>query len=464
MDLKGKRIGVYGFGITGRAVVDALLGRSCEIVVFDDRKDEKIEQRLAELAKSGNLTFHLGDWSTSEKLSRLNLLVASPGIRPDSPRIENIRNHGVEVISEIEFAWRAGRGTILAVTGSNGKSTTSALLGSIMSETRKNRPGNVYIVGNIGTPYIGIAFDSTDDDVIVVEVSSYQLETSPTFHPHIAIFTNITPDHLERHKTFEIYAAVKRSMVRNLNENDYVIYNREDENLQPDAFPNSSPKFLGFTSAAGSIPELGAWLENGEIILDIGKGSMDKYPKNMIKLRGLHNVENTMCAILAARIMGASQSNIIDSVSEFDGYPHRIEFVREAGGVKWFNDSKATNPESTITALRSFEEPIVLILGGRDKGTSLDSLVRQVKNKVERVILLGEAAERFENALREYGFGNIVRVASLKDAVAEARNCARPGRVVLFSPACASFDMFMSFEQRGDVFRSLVSEMKEAAL
>jgi len=286
----------------------------------------------------------------------------------------------------------------------------------------------------------------------------------PTFNPHVAIYTNITDDHKDRHGTFETYASVKRSMVKRMTVEDIVVYNFEDESLQPGLFPNRAPLYLGFTSAARSYPELGAWLENGEILVDIGKGIIERYPQAMVKLKGLHNVENAMCALLAARLTGVSAGNVIEAVETFEGFPHRIEFVRELAGVRWYNDSKATNPESTITALKAFDEPIILVLGGRDKGTPLDTLVRIVRSKVEKVILLGEATDRFEAALRTVNFGNIERAISIEDVVKIARRGAIPGRVVLFSPACASFDMFTSFEQRGNIFRRLVRELSEAGV
>jgi UDP-N-acetylmuramoylalanine--D-glutamate ligase len=253
-------------------------------------------------------------------------------------------------------------------------------------------------------------------------------------------------------------------MVERMTAEDNIIYNFEDESLQPELYSNREPAYLGFTSAARSYPELGAWLEGGEILVDIGKGIIERYPQAMVKLKGLHNVENAMCALLAARLVGVSAGTIIEAVETFQGFPHRIEFVRELSGVRWYNDSKATNPESTLTALKAFDEPIILILGGRDKGTPLDTLVRLVRNKVEKVILIGEAADRFENALRTANFGNIERAASIEEVVKTARRDARPGRVVLFSPACASFDMFSSFEHRGNIFRKLVRDLPEAGV
>lgn len=461
MDVHGKRIGVYGYGVTGRAVVGALLVEDCTPVVFDDRDSDALRAELEKLNKEMGLEHHLGGWDAESLFARLNLLVISPGIRQDNPNLETARRMGLEVISEVELAWRVGKGTVISVTGSNGKTTTTALLGDMLKKAGTDEIGEVYVVGNIGSPYIGIAFETKPEDFIVIEVSSYQLEAMPTFHPHIAIFTNITPDHLERHGTFETYAAVKRRLVTHLTESDFVIYNFEDENLQPKMFPNKAPTALGFTSASGSYPELGAWLENGEILVDLGAGVIERYPQSMIKLRGLHNVENSMCALLGARLLDASKSDIIEAAEEFEGFPHRIEFVRELSQVKWYNDSKATNPESTVTALKAFEEPIVLILGGKDKGTSLDSICMYVRKNVEKVILLGEAADRFEEALRGYGFGNIERARALEEAVSLAREYARAGSVVLFSPACASFDMFKSFEERGNIFRRLVFELEE---
>ncbi len=462
LNLKGKRVGVYGYGITGQAVVRALVAQGASPVVFDDRDTPPLREKLEKAHGETGVEFFLGEWDIEVQFSKLNLLVVSPGIRSDNESITAARKMGLEAISEIEMGWRVARGTVIAVTGSNGKSTTTALTGEIIRRSFAEKPGSVYIAGNIGSPFIDIAFQTKPEDVIVLEVSSYQLEAMPTFHPHIAIYTNVTPDHLERHGTFETYAAIKRSMVKHMTGGDFVIYNYEDANLQPELFPNHEPKYLAFTSAGGSYPELGAWLENGEILVNTGRGVIERYPQSMVKLKGLHNVENSMCALLAARLMNVQSGSIIEAVEAFQGFPHRIEFVRELGGVRWYNDSKATNPESTITALKSFDEPIIVILGGRDKGTSLDALARLVRSKSEKAILMGEASARFESALREIGFGNIEYADSVEHAVKLARQTARDGRVVLFSPACASFDMFSSFEERGNVFRDFVRSLPEA--
>lgn len=459
--LKGKRVGVYGYGITGQAVVRALIAQGAAPVVFDDRDAPALREKLEKMTAESGAEFHLSEWDAEAQFSKLNLLVVSPGIHSDNPSLLAARRIGLEVISEIELGWRAVQGTVIAVTGSNGKSTTTALTGEIIRRACAEKNSNVYVAGNIGSPFVDIAFQTKPEDVTVLEVSSYQLEAMPTFHPHIAIYTNITPDHLERHGTFETYAAIKRSMVKHMTGSDYVIYNFEDANLHPEIFPNHEPQYLAFTSAGGSFPDYGAWLENGEILVNTGRGVIERYPQAMVKLKGLHNVENSMCALIAARLMNVQSGTIIEAVEAFQGFPHRIEFVRELAGVRWYNDSKATNPESTITALKSFDEPIIVILGGRDKGTSLDALARLVRSKSEKAILMGEAAGRFEEALREIGFGNIEHAASVEDAVKLARQSARAGRIVLFSPACASFDMFTSFEERGNVFRDFVRSLPE---
>ncbi|MCD6118595.1 UDP-N-acetylmuramoyl-L-alanine--D-glutamate ligase [bacterium] len=464
MDVKGKRIGVYGYGITGQAVASALMAKGSIPVVFDDRNVESLSAKLEKQRDENGLEYHIGSWDATEHFASLSTLVISPGIWQDNPNLDVARRFGLETISEIEFAWRVGKGTVIAVTGSNGKSTTTALAGEIMKRAYAEKKGDVYVVGNIGSPYIGVAFNLKPEDVIVLEVSSFQLEAMPTFNPHIAIFTNITPDHLERHGTFENYAAIKRSLVSLMTEDDCVIYNFEDENLQPSMFPNSAPRYLGFTSAAQSFPELGAWLDNAEILADLGKGVVERYPQAMVKLKGLHNVENSMCALLACRLMGVQSGTIIEAVEGFQGFPHRIEFVRELGGVRWYNDSKATNPESTVTALRAFDEPIILIMGGRDKGTPLDALARLARSKAEKVVLFGEAADRFETEMRNIGFGNIERASNIEDIVKLVRRAATPGRIVLFSPACASFDMFSSFEERGNVFKGIVKNLPEVGV
>jgi UDP-N-acetylmuramoylalanine--D-glutamate ligase len=454
INLDGKRIGVFGLGITGRAVVNYLILHGADAICVDElSKPEKRGELEAFIAQNG-VAGYIGD-VPSDALKGCELVVVSPGVKLTNTLLLAAQSAGIECISEIELAYRQCPAHLVAITGSNGKSTTTALLTHLLGVFRRS-----FAVGNIGTPFIGIVDALAPDDVVCCEVSSYQLEASPQLRPCIALFTNITPDHLDRHATFANYATMKRSLVKNMLAGDSVVYNSEDEHLQPDEFPRRPVAFLPFSSA-GEVGPPGAYLENGELVIDAGfsYGGEVRLPRETLRLPGLHNVENALAASLAARILGAKKNHLEKGLSTFEGYEHRIEFVREINGVRWYNDSKATNPEATITALKSFAQSIVLIAGGRDKGTPLGEMAAQINCHCSRVILLGEAADRFELALSESGFSDITRVSDFPSSVLEAQRLAQPGEVVLLSPACASFDMFESFEERGRLFKRLVREL-----
>ncbi len=451
INLDGKRIGVFGLGITGRAVISYLLKHGAEPLCVDELSKPEKREELEGFAAASGVFAYIGDVPLNA-FSGCELVIVSPGVPLAHPLLEPVQNAGVECISEIELAYRQSSARLVAITGSNGKSTTTALLDHILNVFRPS-----FAVGNIGKPFIDIVDNLKPDDVVCCEVSSYQLEASPLLHPQIAMFTNITPDHLERHQTFANYAAMKRSMIKNSVSGDTVIYNAEDENLQPEAFPNRPVLFLPFSSGGETGPP-GAYLEDRELVIDAGAahGGAVRLPRETLRLPGLHNIENALAASLAARLLGAKKSHLETGLSSFEGFEHRIEFVRELDGVRYYNDSKATNPEATITALKAFDQPIVLILGGRDKKTELDGMVGQINRHCSQVILLGEAAKRFEEALLSIGFSAITHADSFQSAVTYARELAQPGQAVLLSPACASFDMFESFEERGRLFKKLV--------
>jgi len=451
MDLGNRRVGVFGLGITGRAVLDYLLRHEARPVCVDEVTQPEKLQELQHLTAEQSVEAHLGE-IPRDALTGCEFVIVSPGVTLDNPVLAAARGAGATCISEIELAYRNCNAQLVGITGSNGKSTTTILLAHLLSGYRK-----ALAVGNIGKPFIGIVDEIGADDVVCCEVSSFQLEASPEFHPGIAVFTNITPDHLERHHSFANYAATKRGLIKTMAEGDSVIYNAEDENLQPDEFPPRPVTFLPFSSV-GEVGPPGAYLENGELIVDAGNGEV-RIARDRLRLPGLHNVENALAATLAARLLGAKKTHLEKGLRSFEGYEHRIEFVRELDGVRYYNDSKATNPEAAVTALRSFPQAIVLIAGGRDKGTNLAEFVSQVKKHCSQIVLLGEAAGRFEQALREGGYDAIARADSLGEAVEAARGAAEPGEVVLLSPACASFDMFESFEERGNLFKELVQKL-----
>lgn len=451
MELSGIRVAVYGLGITGQATVRFLKRQEAIPVVVDEVAQPAQREALEQFAREYELEAYFGDFPP-QTLAACELVIISPGVRPNAPKLAAARAAGREIISEIELAARVCPAHLVAITGSNGKSTTTALAAHILSLSR-----SAHAVGNIGKTFIDIADSVGAEDVVCCEVSSYQLEASPTLAPEIAIITNVTPDHLERHESFANYARVKRSIVKVMVEGSSVIYNAEDENLQPELFPPRPVRFVPFSSA-GEVGPPGAYLDNGTIYVQVDETTV-RLPSELLRLPGIHNRENALAAISAARLLGARKTDLARGLRTFEGFPHRLEFIRELNGVRYYNDSKATNPEATIVALRSFSQPVLLIAGGRDKGTDLGELTSAVQSHCSEVVLLGEAAERFEQVLQTAGYDSIHRAGSLEEALAKARHLAATESIILLSPACASFDMFKSFEERGDRFKELVSRL-----
>lgn len=451
-DWLGERVGVYGYGRTGRACVEYLLPRLIQPVVL---LDEIGEAQLAELHSQAGERFELvvGD-GIPAAIERLDSLILSPGVPLAHPNVQLAVGRGLPVVSELEVAARSCPGYILAVTGTNGKSTTTKMLGHVLSAL-----GPAHVLGNIGEPLLGSLDEIADGDFVALEVSSYQLEAIERFAPHVAIYTNLTPDHLARHGSVAEYARVKRSMVRNMDQGDFVITNALCDSFAPGEFDNQEPAFLQYRSLPGTWLR-GAWVANNMINVDLGREQCE-IPLSCVKLPGLHNVENALGVVLAALLMGASPQIVAERLSQFTGYEHRLELCpQRLNGISFYNDSKATNPEATITALKAMEPPLALILGGRDKLTDLGELCAWVKRKVRHVVLIGEAAERFAAALAQSGFDSVKLASDLASAVPQAVAALGPeGGKVLLSPACASFDQYSSYEQRGEHFKALVAEL-----
>ncbi len=451
MELEGKKVGVFGLGITGRSVVRFLLRHRAYPVAFDETDEPdrigEIEKFIREMKIEGKVGAY------DEGVFRdCSLVVVSPGIDLNHPIIQSLVERGVEVIGDIELGYRFTKAKVIAITGSNGKSTTCALTAHLINQFRE-----AYAVGNIGKPFCDIADKARPNEIICLEVSSFQLESCVEFAPDIATITNITPDHLDRHESFERYAETKRSVVKNMGEGDSVIYNAEDENLQPELFPRVAVMFFPFSSA-GEVGPPGAWLEEDKLVVEVDESPV-RISLEALRLPGLHNVENALASLMAARLVGAKKVNLEAGLKTFTGYEHRLELVREVEGVKYVNDSKATNPEASLVGIKSFSERVVLIAGGRDKGTSLQSWVLAVRQRCKAVILIGEAKGRFERELKSAGFEKVFSADDLEQAVICAKDIAQAGDVVLLSPACASFDMFSSFEERGNKFKELVEKL-----
>ena len=446
----GSNVGVYGFGKTGRAVIEYLLPRMLRPVVLLDQADEtQLAQWRAEAG--GRYGFAVGA-EVEAAIDSLDTLVLSPGVPLNAPNVLRANERGVYVLSELELASSTCEGFIIAVTGTNGKSTTTKLLGHVLTAV-----GRTHVLGNIGTPLIENLDSIARDDFVALEVSSFQLEAIERFAPRIAIYTNLTPDHLDRHGSLEEYARVKRSMTQRMSAEDFVIVNARCPEFAPGEFENQAPTFLEYSSVPGSRMQ-GAWVSNGRINVDLGREQYE-LPLDCIKLPGVHNVENALAVIIAALLVGAAPEVVIERLSSFTGYEHRLELCRTIGNVKFYNDSKATNPEATITALHALEPPLALILGGRDKLTPLDEMIKLIRQKAGHVVIYGEARARFGSELRSAGYARIDETADLAAALPLAYAAVQEGGSVLLSPACSSFDQYNNFEARGDHFKALVAAL-----
>jgi UDP-N-acetylmuramoylalanine--D-glutamate ligase len=470
LDWLGTRVGVYGYGKTGRAAVAFLAPRLIRPQVFVDETDAR---KLAALqAEAGECCDIIGGDSIAGAVEQLDSLILSPGVPLGNPNVQRAQQRGALVISELELAARYCPGHILAITGTNGKSTTTKLLGHILEAV-----GPTHVLGNIGTPLLGSLDLISPGDFVALEVSSFQLEAVDRFKPHVAIYTNLTPDHLDRHGTLEEYARVKRNMTRRMAAGDFVVTNANAPEFAPAKFENQQPVFLEYDaidrgadlrSAHGALradsadqrsaPRLqrGASVCGNMIHVNLGREQFE-LPLDCVKLPGQHNLENVLAAATTALLMGASATTVAERLAAFTGYEHRLELVRTIGGLDFYNDSKATNPEATITALKAMQPPLALILGGRDKLTPLDELVEWVERVATHVVLIGEAAERFEDALRKAGHTALTRCSGLENGVPAAVNSLGGRGTVLLSPACASFDQYGSYEERGEHFKRIVA-------
>jgi UDP-N-acetylmuramoylalanine--D-glutamate ligase len=443
-DLSGKRVLVVGLARTG--VVTSLFsaGYGATVTATDERPELDLGETAAQLRAAG-VKLELGGHVDASFLEQ-DLIVVSPGVSAKLPPLELARAHGIPVWSEIELAWRYLRGKLVAITGSNGKTTTTALVAHILQTSIIP----TLVGGNIGTPLLALVERSTDPAVTVAEISSFQLETIDKFRPEIGVLLNLTPDHLDRHGTFEVYAHAKMRMFENQLERDIAVLNADDP--LSGRLVTKKPQVFWF-SRKERVNE-GAFLQD-EGIFVAHKGKQEFVMKRGdISLPGAHNVENVLAAVTAARLVGVDAATIAGAVKSFAGVEHRLEFVAEVRGVRYYNDSKATNVDATLKALDSFPGRILIILGGKDKGSDYRVLQQPLREKAILALLIGSAAEKIESQI--HGSVAMERAGTLDRAVELAAQAARPGDVVLLAPACASFDQFENYEQRGRVFKELV--------
>ncbi len=443
-----EKVLVLGAGISGINAGKLLTEVGRPVILYDGNKEKNEAELREQLGNPSDLTIVLGEL-TDDVLAQAGLCVISPGIPTDADFVMQVRTAGIPVWSEIELAYHYAKGRLIAITGTNGKTTTTALTGKICADYAES----VFVVGNIGNAYTKEALKTKEESITVAEVSSFQLENIVNFHPQVSAVLNITPDHLNRHKTMECYTNVKLSIAKNQSPEDVVILNYEDDRLRA-AAPEMMPRVLFFSSAR-ELPE-GAYLKGEEIFLALDGTVTRVCSIQDLNLLGRHNYENVMAAVLMAVSSGIPMDSIRHSLSEFRAVEHRIEFVEEKNGVAYYNDSKGTNVDAAIQAIRAMIRPTVLLGGGYDKGAEFDEWIQAFDGKVKQLILMGATARQIADTAAKYGVENIVFVDSMEEAVQTAAKTAEPGDAVLLSPACASWGMFPNYEVRGRVFKELV--------
>ena len=444
MDLNNKRVLVVGLGKSGVASALFMKAHGARVTVSDTKSGDELRNEIpvlldhgitVETGGHGDRTFHGQD-----------LIVVSPGVPVDAPPLVQARALGETVIGEIELAANFLPGPIIAITGSNGKTTTTALTGEIM--TAAGLPA--LVGGNIGTPAISLAERATPETVIVLEVSSFQLETIQTFRPRVAVVLNVTPDHLDRHRTVEVYVAAKTRIFENQQTSDFAVLNADDPTCVAMAAQTRAQVF--WFSRQKEVQQ-GAWVRDGNIVFRDAAAEKEIMQVAEIPLKGAHNLENVLAATCAGMLMGCTPEKVRQAVRDFKAVEHRLEFVATIRGVDYYNDSKATNVDATIKALESFPANIHLILGGKDKGSDYTVLNELLRQRVKRVYAIGAAAAKIESQIKG---AEIVHAETLENAIRKASAAAQPGDTVLLAPACASFDQFKSYEHRGRVFKEIV--------
>jgi UDP-N-acetylmuramoylalanine--D-glutamate ligase len=453
MELKGKKVLVVGLGKSGLSAALFLRRSGAQVTVSDMRSAAALAKEIPALLEHGISVESGGHGLLTFR--RQDLIVVSPGVPMDTPELVQVKAFGLPVIGELELAAQFLKGNILAITGSNGKTTTTALTGEILAAAGLA----TQVGGNIGVPVVDLIEKSSNQGWSVLEVSSFQLESTHSFHPRIAVILNITPDHLDRHGTFENYAMAKERITAAQTAADALVLNA-DNHRTAEAARRSSARIYWF-SLQGQV-EQGAWVENQQVVYRAAiDGAIEPIiPIDKIPLKGEHNVENVLAAVCAARLAGVSASVIAGSIAAFHAVEHRLEYVATVNGVEYYNDSKATNVDASAKAIAAFPGCIHLILGGKDKNSNYADLSDLLRKRVKAVYTIGSAAEKIESQIR--GMVPIVHCEVLDKAVAAAGKAAHPGDIVLLSPACSSFDQFENYEHRGRVFKTLVLDLPDA--
>jgi UDP-N-acetylmuramoylalanine--D-glutamate ligase len=451
LELKDKRVLVVGLGKSGVASALFLKSRGARVTVSDSKPEAELRDEILLLLDHG-ITVETGGHG-DRTFRGQDLIVVSPGVPFDAPQLEQARTLGEPVIGEVELAAQSLAGRIVAITGANGKTTTTTLAGEIVAAGKFP----TLVGGNIGTPAISFADQARADTWTVLEVSSFQLETIVSFRPHIAVILNITPDHLDRHKTFANYVGAKARIFENQQPDDFTVLNADDPTTAELA---SRTRAQLFWFSRKREVEKGTFVRAANILFRDGKNEREIMPVAEIPLKGAHNLENVLAAISIGELVGCQSAQISDAVRNFKAVEHRLEFVGQVAGVDYYNDSKATNVDATIKALESFPANIHLILGGKDKGSDYSVLNDLLRQRVKRVYTIGGAAAKIESQIA--GAAEVVPSQTLEKAIRNASEAAKAGDVVLLAPACASFDQFQNYEHRGRVFKEVVQSLAVA--
>ena len=448
MNFNSMQILVFGTGKSGIGATHLLEKLGARPILFDGNDKADADIIRSRVGENCDLEIYTGKLP-EEVLDRLDLAVLSPGIPVDSDQVKELKSRGIRIWGEVELAYRAGRGKVAAITGTNGKTTTTALTGKILSDAFPS----VFVVGNIGTAYTSKSLEMTDESITVAEISSFQLETIEEFAPKVSAILNITEDHLNRHHTMEEYIRVKERIAVNQTPEDTCVLNYEDEVLR--SFGETLQTKVIWFSSRRELEE-GLFLRGDQILFRVNGEEIPVVRTGDLKILGEHNYENVMAAVAIAWAFGVPMDSIRKSACAFTAVEHRIEFVMEKDGVAYYNDSKGTNPDAAIKGIRAMNRPTVLIGGGFDKGSSYDEWIEAFDGKVTCLVLIGQTREKIKAAAERHGIENIILCGDLKEAVQVCHDQARPGDAVLLSPACASWGQFENYEQRGDLFKEYV--------
>ena len=449
---KDKKILVVGMGKSGKAAVHALLSLGAKIFAQDSNTADKMDAEFIKYLNENKVQTYFGE--TPSDMSAFDVLVLSPGVPPTLDFVNAARESGAEIIGELELAYRLSDGKYVAITGTNGKTTTTTLVGEIFKASGRTTS----VVGNIGNPVVTEGINSKGSDWLVAEVSSFQLETVHEFRPVVSAILNLTPDHLNRHKTMEAYGQAKAEIFKNQDENEYLVINLDDK-LCYSLAKNCKAKIIPFSRMEKL--ELGAYLDGDNLVLNDGNKIHQICKRDELRIIGDHNIENVLAAAAICFYAGIEMSVISEAVKAFPGVEHRIEFCGEVNGAKYYNDSKGTNVDASVIAIKALRENIILIAGGDGKSQDFKELAEKLHPAVKALVLLGRDAPIIEKAARDAGFTEIYNEKDMQAVVRKCYELAEPGDNVLLSPACASWDMYPNFEVRGEDFKTCVKELSK---